>query len=78
MAIPRKPTKNVDEFISTAKVKEKQQGNESSSYEAPKVKKLLIELPYDLWKALKMKALTEDKSLKDIILDSLKETANKE
>ncbi len=59
------------------KKNDKQHVQGDNPYEAPKVKKFLIELPYDLWKELKMKALAEDKTLKDLILDALKETAKK-
>ena len=69
--IPRKPVKDVEEFIKTAKVEEKPEKRE----EIPKVKKFLIELPYDLWMKLKMKAVREGKPLKDVILDILKENA---
>ncbi|GAB6064921.1 hypothetical protein JCM9492_00130 [Aquifex pyrophilus] len=74
MGIPRKPLKDADEFIKTAKAedKENQQGKE-----VPKVKKFLIELPYDLWMKLKMKAIQEGKPLKDVILEILTKEANK-
>ena len=75
MAIPRKPVKDVEEFIKTAKVEEKTEIKEGSISEAPKVKKFLIELPYDLWMKLKMKAVREGRPLKDVILDILKEGA---
>ncbi len=74
MAIPRKP-KDVDEFIKTAKVEEKHSQPEENYSEAPKVKKFLIELPYDLWMKLKMKAVQEGRPLKDVILDILKKEA---
>ncbi len=71
MAIPRKPVKDVEEFIKTAKVEEKPAAREESAREVPKVKKFLIELPYDLWMKLKMRAVQEGRPLKDVILDIL-------
>lgn len=75
MAIPRKPVKDVEEFIKTAKVEEKPGRKEEDVQSTPKVKKFLIELPYDLWMELKMKAIKEGRPLKDVILDILKEGA---
>jgi len=75
MAIPRKPVKDVEEFIKTAKVEEKPAIKEESTQELPKVKKFLIELPYDLWMKLKMKAVQEGRPLKDVILDILRKGA---
>jgi len=75
MAIPRKPVKDVEEFIKTAKVEEKPEKKEEGIQSTPKVKKFLIELPYDLWIELKMKAIKEGRPLKDVILDILKEGA---
>jgi len=72
MAIPRKPIKDAEEFIKTAKVEEKSKNDR----EIPQVKKFLIELPYDLWKKLKVRAVNEGKPLKDVILDILKEGAD--
>jgi hypothetical protein len=70
MAIPRKPVKDVEEFIKTAKVEEKP-AKVQSSQSVPRVKKFLIELPYDLWMKLKMRAVQEGRPLKDVILDIL-------
>ena len=75
MAIPRKPVKDVEEFIKTAKVEEKPAIKEEIVREVPKVKKFLIELPYDLWMKLKMKAVQEGRPLKDVILDILRKGA---
>jgi len=75
MAIPRKPLKDVEEFIKTAKAEEKPAVREESVREVPKVKKFLIELPYDLWLKLKMKAVQEGRPLKDVILDTLRKEA---
>ncbi|RUM31021.1 MAG: hypothetical protein DSY42_03490 [Aquifex sp.] len=75
MPIPRKPVRDVDEFIKTAKVEEREVSKEAQEPQARKVKKFLIELPYDLWMELKMRAVKEGKSLKDLILDILKENA---
>ncbi|WP_164930909.1 hypothetical protein [Aquifex aeolicus] len=67
MAIPKKPSKKPEEFIASAKIKEGE--------EKPQVKKLLIELPYDVWFSLKMRALKEGKTLKDLITEILSENA---
>ena len=75
MAIPRKPVKDVEEFIKTAKVEEKPERKEEKVQSTSKIKKFLIELPYDLWMELKMKAIKEERPLKDVILDILKEGA---
>ena len=66
MAIPKKPSKDVEDFIRTAKVEERIERQEQ-----PKVKKFLIELPYELWLELKMEALKQGKPLKTVILEIL-------
>ena len=74
MSIPKKPIKDVDEFIKTAKVEEKVDDSSPKTESTTKtggVKKFLIELPYDLWMKLKMRAVQEGKTLKDLILEIL-------
>lgn len=73
MALPKKP-KDVEEFIKSAKA-DKEAG-EKEIKELPKAKKFLIELPYDLWMKLKLRAVRENKPLKDIILEILEENAD--
>lgn len=68
MPIPKKPTKNADEFIVQAKA----EVIEKNHMEAKKPKKLLVELDYDIWLNLKMMALKENKTLKDLITEILK------
>ncbi len=70
MPIPKKP-KDVEEFIRNAKANEET----INEKEVKKVKKFLIELPYELWMKLKLKALQENKPLKDVILDILEKNA---
>lgn len=72
MAIPRKPVKDMEGFIKSAKAEEIKPTEKT---DLPKVKKFLIELPYNLWMELKMKAVREGRPLKDVILDILKEGA---
>jgi len=62
MAIPKKPV-DVDKLIGEAGESKVQSG---------KVKKFLLELPYELWKELKMEAMQRDKTLKDYLLEILK------
>ncbi len=69
MGLPKKPG-NVDEFIKSAKAE-----LEEKKEEQRKPKKFLIELPYDLWKKLKLMALEEGKPLKDLILEILEKSA---
>jgi len=73
MALPKKP-EDVDDFIKGAKA-EKGIENEITQ-ESSKTKKFLIELPYNLWMKLKLKAVQEDKSLKQVILEILEKHAN--
>lgn len=69
MPIPKKP-KDVEEFIKNAKANEEI----VSQGEPKKNKKFLIELPYELWMKLKLKALQENKPLKDVILEILQDS----
>lgn len=69
MPIPKKP-KDVEEFIKNAKANEEI----VSQGESKKNKKFLIELPYELWMKLKLKALQENKPLKDVILEILQDS----
>ena len=62
MAIPKKPV-DVDKLIGESKESKVQSG---------KVKKFLLELPYELWKELKMEAMQRDMTLKDYLLEILK------
>jgi len=73
MAIPRKP-KDIEEFIKDAKAN-KELGEEETR-ELPKTKKFLIELPYELWMKLKLKAVHENKPLKNVILEILEKNTD--
>jgi len=73
MPIPRKPVRDVEEFIKTAKAEETKESKGDSERERPKTKKFLLELPYELWMELKMRAVREGRPLKDVMLDILKE-----
>lgn len=72
MSIPKKPIKNEDTFISGAKLEEK---NDMETKNQNKSKKLLIEIEYDLWKRLKIKALQNGITLKDLIVNILKDNS---
>lgn len=67
MAIPKKPVKDkdIDNFINPVEIEEK-------TNDTRKVKKFLIDLPYDLWRDLKMKALKEGIPLKELIINILR------
>lgn len=73
MPIPRKPLKDVDEFIKTAKAEGSEKSKSDTEKERPQTKKFLLELPYELWMELKMRAVREGRPLKDVMLDILKE-----
>lgn len=73
MALPKKP-KDVEDFIKDAKADKKVDKDNLQEY--PKAKKFLIEMPYDLWMKLKLRAVREDKSLKQIILEILESNAD--
>jgi len=62
--IPRKPL-DVDELIDASK-------ESQVSKTSKKTKKFVLELPYDLWKELKMEAMERDMPLKDYLLEILK------
>ncbi len=70
MSIPKKP-RDIEEFIKNARAND-EIANEK---EVKKVKKFLIELPYELWMKLKLRALQENKPLKDVILEILEMNA---
>jgi len=53
--------KNTDEFIESAKANEEQ-----------KEKTFLLRMPYEIWKKAKTKAIEEDKTLQQFILDAVK------
>jgi len=53
--------KNTDEFIESARAKEEQ-----------KEKTFLLRMPYEIWKKAKTKAIEEDKTLQQFILDAVK------
>ena len=61
--IPKKPV-DVDKLISGAK--------ENQTVNSTRIKKFLLELPYDLWKELKMEATQRDMTLKDYLLEIIK------
>jgi len=65
MGMPKKPV-NVDELIQRAGESKIQNPN------AGKIKKFLLELPYDLWKQLRMEAMQRDMTLKDYLLEIIK------
>ena len=73
MALPKKP-KDVEDFIKDAKADK--EVDKDNLQEHPKAKKFLIEMPYDLWMKLKLRAVREDKSLKQIILEILESNAD--
>jgi macrodomain Ter protein organizer (MatP/YcbG family) len=64
MGIPKKPVNvEVDKLIEGA-------GEAKVSSASPqKVKKFLLELPYDLWKELRIEAMQRDMTLKDYLLE---------
>ncbi|MDQ7032546.1 MAG: toxin-antitoxin system HicB family antitoxin [Desulfonauticus sp.] len=53
--------KNTDEFIEGAKASEEQ-----------KEKTFLLRMPYEVWKKAKTKAIEEEKTLQQFILDAVK------
>ena len=59
MPIPRKPVKDVEEFIKTAKAEGTEKSKSDTGAERPQIKKFLLELPYELWMELKMRAVRE-------------------
>jgi len=65
MGMPKKPV-NVDELIQGAGESKVQNPN------AGRIKKFLLELPYDLWKQLRMEAMQRDMTLKDYLLEIIK------
>ena len=74
MAIPKKPIKDVEKFIEGARAEEsnKEKREVVLQYEIKsKPKKFLLELPYDLWKKLKIMAAQRDIPLKEFILEIL-------
>lgn len=74
MAIPKKPAKNPENFIMEAKA----DTVSISKEESKKPKKFLIEMDYELWLSLKMMALKQNKPLKDLIVDILKQETLKQ
>lgn len=62
MAIPKKPV-DVDKLIGEAGEAKVQTG---------RVKKFLLELPYELWKELKVEATQRDMTLKEYLLQIIK------
>jgi macrodomain Ter protein organizer (MatP/YcbG family) len=67
MGIPKKPVNvEVDKLIEGA-------GETKVSASSPqKVKKVLLELPYDLWKELRIEAMQRDMTLKDYLLEIIR------
>lgn len=69
MSIPRKPSINEDEFIKSSKANNAQT---AASDNNQKEKTFLLRLDYDLWKKMKEKSLSQDKTLHQYIIDLLK------
>lgn len=69
MSIPKKPLNQPDKFIAGAAGESRPE----NPVEKP-TKKLLIEVDYELWRALKFKALQENKKLKDLLVEILRES----
>lgn len=64
MAVPKKPLQDVEGFIKSAKAEEHKEDR--------KDKKFLLDLPYDLWYKLKLRALQEGKPLKELMVEALR------
>lgn len=72
MPLPKKPEKNIENFIMEAKGE-----ITNTETDEKKTKKFLIEMEYELWFSLKMMALKQDKHLKDLIIEILKKEIEK-